>query len=110
MTTSHIDRKTALDEIAQRLSESRRKLITAMRDLLDSRKSMLAAVEARATLLADIDAAAAAEPDNIALVSLASEKSIILGELNAQKKMLDSGESALRTDPAWTALLDSLEV
>lgn len=108
LTTTHTDRAEALRELATRERESRAKLRTAIGDLLSSRTSLMAAVGARATLLAEIDAAAAADPDSPAAALLADEKRIMLEQLNAQKALLDRGEAALRADPEWAAILDAL--
>lgn len=109
LTTTHTDRKVALEELAKRIRESRQTLESSIRTLLDARAKLTAKVEAVATHLQDIDAAAAAAPGDVALAGLAAEKRLILDELNAQKTMLDNGETVLRSDPQWAVLIDRLQ-
>lgn len=103
------EQETALVEISKQRLESYNKLRDYITALLQSKAKISALLVTYSVHLSEIDAEAAAAPDDLAKQTLAATKKIKLAELAELQNMLEQGEALLRADASWSALLDKLQ-
>lgn len=96
MATTFSEAKTGLDDIARAIRNSRalinqaRENPTAVKNSLDSLSSQ------SATLIADIEAAATASPNNVALQNLKAELDLLVAEFQTNRAEAAALETAVQ--------------
>jgi F0F1-type ATP synthase membrane subunit b/b' len=85
MATTFSTAKVALDEIAARIQQNRQRLQQAQALSAAAEADLAGMGPQYGTIVADIDAAAAAGPGNAALQSLKAEKDMLVAEFNTLK-------------------------
>jgi len=95
MPTTYAQIKQALDEIAQRINTNRGTLDAAATQIA-SAEAQLAGMPAQyGSLLADLDAALVADPDNEALATAVAEKELLVAEFTALQAEATAMKDAL---------------
>ena len=95
MSTTYAETKAALDEIAGRINQNQARLQSAKQQIATAEAELAAMSEAYAPVVADLDAAAAANSDNTALQVAKQEKDLLVAEYQALKATAAAMKDAL---------------
>ena len=95
MSTTYAETKAALDEIAGRINQNQARLQSAQQQIATAEAELAAMSEAYAPVVADLDAAAAANSDNTALQVAKQEKDLLVAEYQALKATAAAMKDAL---------------
>ncbi len=96
MATTYSTAKVALDEIAQRIQSNRNRLTQGKANFATAESDLSAMTGQYGQIIADISAAATAQPQNAALQALKAEADQLVVEFNTLK----TGATALKNATA----------
>ena len=85
MATTYALTKQALYEIAQRINQNQGRLDSAREQVATAEAQLAGMPSQYGTIIADLDAAAAANPDNKALGAAVAEKDLLVAEFQVLK-------------------------
>ena len=92
---TYAENTTALDEIRQRIGQNQSRLTQAETIVTQAEGDLEALVTQYATIIADIDAKAIADPDNAAWQHAKAEKDLLAAEFVALKATATAKKNAL---------------
>lgn len=95
MSTTYAETKAALDEIAARINQNKARLGSAKQQIATAEAELATMPGQYGQVIADLDAAAAASPDNAALQVADQEKDLLVAEFIALKAVATAIKAAL---------------